>query len=410
MESLWLTLLLSLLSMFIPKVSSLECLANSSQLQPFCLPSNYSKDDRPCEERFSIFTGFIIDDVSVVDDTSCAVTMALIMRFSWTEPRMLVNEHVFSGKLRGQETTLEIAYENRNKIWIPDLYISNLREISNTGFLDHPGIKIDIDVNKTIIYSHYAEVTFLCPMIFDHFPFDIHDCHFKVQSLEHSDASITFEYETNTTGILWKTQTILEHAVSFTVLADPERSTKFKDLNGITEQYSSIGVTITMSRKYLPFLIDYFLPAGLFVLVSWVSFLIPPAIVPGRMALLITLFLMLVNISTSATTHSPKSDRMNALQIWILSCILFVFLALMEYALILYWKHLRGVSKRMLFPSDTLSVTPIKDDDSTCWSNQSTDQLERRITNFDFICLILLPIAFICFNTVYWLLLLVLTK
>lgn len=71
----------------------------------------------------------------------------------------LVNEHVFSGKLRGQETTLEIAYENRNKIWIPDLYISNLREISNTGFLDHPGIKIDIDVNKTIIYSHYAEVT-----------------------------------------------------------------------------------------------------------------------------------------------------------------------------------------------------------------------------------------------------------
>lgn len=108
-------------------------------------------------------------------------------------------------------------------------------------------------------------------MIFDHFPFDIHDCHFKVQSLEHSDASITFEYETNTTGILWKTQTILEHAVSFTVLADPERSTKFKDLNGITEQYSSIGVTITMSRKYLPFLIDYFLPAGLFVLVSWVQ-------------------------------------------------------------------------------------------------------------------------------------------
>ncbi|XP_059083243.1 glutamate-gated chloride channel alpha-like [Tigriopus californicus] len=404
MKAVRLTALFTLL-LGTPQVLGMECLPNSSPLQPFCLPSNYSKEDRPCEEKFQIFTAFIIDDVSVVDDISCAVTMALIMRFSWIEPRMRLNEHVFLSKLRGAETTLEIAYENRNKIWIPDLYISNLRDKSNTGFLDHPGIKIDIDTNKTIIYSHYAEVTFLCPMIFDLFPFDIHHCDFKVQSLEHTDASISFEYENNTTGILWKTQTILEHAVSFTVLEDHRRFTIFKDLNGISEQYSAIGVTVTMSRKYLPFLIDYFLPAGLFVLVSWVSFLIPPAIVPGRMALLITLFLMLVNISTSATTHSPKSDQINALQIWILSCILFVFLALMEYALILYWKHLRGVSSRMISSSDTLSVTPIKDDDSTCWSNQSTDELERRISHVDFICLILFPMAFLSFNCIYWLLL-----
>ena len=45
------------------------------------------------------------------------------------------------------------------------------------------------------------------------------------------------------------------------------------------------------------------------------SFLVPPSIVPGRMALLVTLFLMLVNISTSATAHSPKSDQVNALQV-----------------------------------------------------------------------------------------------
>eukprot|EP00094_Tigriopus_californicus_P007230 TCALIF_06959-PA protein Name:"Similar to glc-2 Glutamate-gated chloride channel subunit beta (Caenorhabditis elegans)" AED:0.23 eAED:0.23 QI:0/0.25/0/0.6/0.75/0.8/5/0/394 len=359
MKAVRLTALFTLL-LGTPQVLGMECLPNSSPLQPFCLPSNYSKEDRPCEEKFQIFTAFIIDDVSVVDDISCAVTMALIMRFSWIEPRMRLNEHVFLSKLRGAETTLEIAYENRNKIWIPDLYISNLRDKSNTGFLDHPGIKIDIDTNKTIIYSHYAEVTFLCPMIFDLFPFDIHHCDFKVQSLEHTDASISFEYENNTTGILWKTQTILEHAVSFTVLEDHRRFTIFKDLNGISEQYSAIGVTVTMSRKYLPFLIDYFLPAGLFVLVSW---------------------------------------------IWILSCILFVFLALMEYALILYWKHLRGVSSRMISSSDTLSVTPIKDDDSTCWSNQSTDELERRISHVDFICLILFPMAFLSFNCIYWLLL-----
>ena len=37
-------------------------------------------------------------------------------------------------------------------------------------------------------------------------------------------------------------------------------------------------------------------PPGLFVITSWASFLIPPEVVPGRMAMLITLFLVLINI------------------------------------------------------------------------------------------------------------------
>ena len=37
------------------------------------------------------------------------------------------------------------------------------------------------------------------------------------------------------------------------------------------------------------YLYIYYLPSGLFVVVSWTSFLIPPEIIPGRMALLVTL-------------------------------------------------------------------------------------------------------------------------
>ena len=51
-----------------------------------------------------------------------------------------------------------------------------------------------------------------------------------------------------------------------------------------------------LKRHILKYLIIYYLPSGLFVVVSWVSFLIPPDVVPGRMAMLITLFLVLTNI------------------------------------------------------------------------------------------------------------------
>ena len=46
----------------------------------------------------------------------------------------------------------------------------------------------------------------------------------------------------------------------------------------------------------------------MFVVVSWISFLVPPDIVPGRMALLVTVFLVLINIFNTITTNIPKAD------------------------------------------------------------------------------------------------------
>ena len=56
-------------------------------------------------------------------------------------------------------------------------------------------------------------------------------------------------------------------------------------------------------------------PTAIYVKKKQASFLVPATIVPGRMALLVTLFLMMVNLSTSATAHSPKSDQINGLQV-----------------------------------------------------------------------------------------------
>ena len=41
--------------------------------------------------------------------------------------------------------------------------------------------------------------------------------------------------------------------------------------------------------------------------------MVPPDVIPGRMALLITLFLVLVNIFNSVTTNTPKAEGMDNL-------------------------------------------------------------------------------------------------
>merc|ERR1719225_1377973 len=102
--------------------------------------------------------------------------------------------------------------------------------------------------------------------------------------------------------------------------------------------FSLAGFEMVLQRYVSTYIITYYLPSGLFVIVSWISFLIPMDVIPGRMALLVTLFLVLVNIFNNVTTNTPKAEGLTAIEAWMLACILFVFAALAEYAAILFHK------------------------------------------------------------------------
>ena len=76
------------------------------------------------------------------------------------------------------------------------------------------------------------------------------------------------------------------------------------------------------------YIITYYFPAGMFVIVSWISFLVPPESVPGRMTILVTVFLVLVNIFNSITSNIPRADGLTAIESFVIICIIFVFGAL----------------------------------------------------------------------------------
>lgn len=108
--------------------------------------------------------------------------------------------------------------------------------------------------------------------------------------------------------------------------------------SGPLGNYSLAGFEMVLDRHVSHYIINYYLPSGLFVAVSWISFLVPSDIIPGRMALLVTLFLVLVNIFNTVTTNTPKAEGLTAIEAWMLACILFVFGTLTEYAFLLF-KH-----------------------------------------------------------------------
>ena len=59
----------------------------------------------------------------------------------------------------------------------------------------------------------------------------------------------------------------------------------------------------------MQYMIQVYLPSLMFVVVSWVSFTIKPEVVPGRMALLVTLFIVLINIFNSVRYDTGLGKR-----------------------------------------------------------------------------------------------------
>ncbi len=84
---------------------------------------------------------------------------------------------------------------------------------------------------------------------------------------------------------------------------------------GASPTHSHAGFKIQLSRKTTPYILNYYLPSGLFVAVSWTSFVIPVEAIPGRVALLVTTFLSLANIINSAFEISPINQGINQMQV-----------------------------------------------------------------------------------------------
>ena len=80
------------------------------------------------------------------------------------------------------------------------------------------------------------------------------------------------------------------------------------DNNGTRNESESVGMIFHLQRYYKPFMEKYYFPCIGLVLLTSVSFFVPPKMVPGRGGMLVTLFLVLNNIfsASKVSFHGVK--------------------------------------------------------------------------------------------------------
>lgn len=435
-----------------------------------CVPTDYIKFELPEEDRPTyVSIGVDIKDIPKVNDKDFSITLNAYFIVKWQDRRLIVERRNRTSRnfmpasvirttqapttttapvtlALHEDTSAKLTAVNlqilRN-LWLPDVEILNLKAFETHSVLSKlEGIWIDN--RHQLMYALATRITFICPMKFNAFPMDIQRCRFQVGSFNYDMSKMVFvnEFVPNEADAI---KSILDYEIEINDLRPDQTHYLALGMN-----YSVAGFEMILHRKISFYVVTYYLPSGLFVVVSWISFLVNPEVIPGRMTLLVTIFLVLINIFNTIQTNSPKAEGLTAIEAWVIACIIFVFGALGEYTVILlkikltklyprrssprsrghhrgHHNHGHGQNRKASAQTSTalttsasvpLTTTVSNADGNNCSPPQrqlhgslststatALGHVQARKDNFaktDLTFLIVFPLLFLAFNVCYW--------
>ncbi|PSN48891.1 hypothetical protein C0J52_09672 [Blattella germanica] len=132
---------------------------------------------------------------------------------------------------------------------------------------------------------------------------------------------------------------------------------KFK--RGVDE-YSMLKVEFHMRRNIGYFVLQLYVPCGLIVCCSWVSFWIDPDAVPARVTLGVTTVLSMTTMGFGGRAQMPRVSYATALDSFVIICFSFVFAVIIEYAAINFIDKVRDDLKKILQDKGVKKTSPPK--------------------------------------------------
>lgn len=97
----------------------------------------------------------------------------------------------------------------------------------------------------------------------------------------------------------------------------------------ITGNYSRLACEIQFVRSMGYYLIQIYIPSGLIVIISWVSFWLNRNATPARVALGVTTVLTMTTLMSSTNAALPKISYVKSIDVYLGTCFVMVFASLL---------------------------------------------------------------------------------
>ncbi|XP_069188497.1 glycine receptor subunit alpha-2 [Procambarus clarkii] len=252
-----------------------------------------------------------------IDESSMTYAADIFFAQSWKDHRLR-----FPQNMTGEYRLLPVSW--LKDIWRPDAFFKNAKSVTFQT-MTIPNHYLWLHLDSTILYMVKLTLLLSCAMNFQSYPHDTQQCAMKIESLSHTTDDLIF---------VWDPLVPLEVDDRIEL---PQLDLVSNETGDCTQVYSTgnftcLEVVFTFKRRLGYYLFHTYIPTCLIVIMSWISFWIKPEAVPARVTLGVTSLLTLSTQHANSQKSLPPVSYIKAIDMFMSSCTVFVFLSLMEYA------------------------------------------------------------------------------
>uniref|UniRef100_U5EYU4 pH-sensitive chloride channel 2 n=1 Tax=Corethrella appendiculata TaxID=1370023 RepID=U5EYU4_9DIPT len=322
-------------------------------------PMTYA--DNGTELPVEVFTRAHIYFMQNLEAHELQFKIHLLLQFRYVDPRL-----VFKKVAPNRKQPIMGEKALRDLIWVPHVFLSNEKssEILGTAEKD---ILTSISPDGTVIISTRIRATLYCWMNLKKFPFDEQHCSTILESWMYNLSQLELHWEETKPLTVAPELHLTEYALLYIFTNETIVNANLSDLRhgAFAGNYSSLSFTVFFSRESGFYLMDYYIPSMMLVVISWVTFWLQADQSAPRITLGTSTLLTFITLASAQGKTLPKVSYIKASEIWFLGCTGFIFGSLVEFAFVnTIWRRkknveLKKVNSKYILKS-TLTPTPTR--------------------------------------------------
>lgn len=287
------------------------------------LMDNYSRSALPEPAPVNVHVEITIQDISDISAISGTFVIDFWISAIWQDTRLKFS-HIDPCR-----RNLSLDHDMEPRLWSPNVCIVNSKK-TKVHDSPKPNILLMIFPNGTTWLNYRIRSESPCIMELRKFPLDSIRCDLIFESYSYNIAEVTLDW------LEWLPVSIIKDDLNL-----PDFKLTNITYGKTTENYTAglwnrLYVSIYFDRLFGFYVLQMYLPTYVSVFISWIAFWMDTRALPARITLSVSSLMALTFQFGTIVRTLPKASYVKAIDLWMFSCVGFIFAALVELAIVAY--------------------------------------------------------------------------